>query len=248
MVRANWCSYLQIILNAFDEDEITFTFARNTYSADIKPIKWVEYYGRIEYASGEFGWLKKQKDAVKLRVSKEIPFDAEEQLKTYPIERAYLLGENTAWFLDSGEKEYSVEICHIKDGIPIIICRYTIDGADQGERASRATWVYLAMRKSLLWLMVVVCSISILLLSGIGFKDKPKYDDYRVAEGEMVNYAQMEKARKECVQRLLSSDPVASALFRVGEDKNISTEEEMRKKIIIQMIKDTISPPLEAER
>lgn len=134
--RFEWVSYLKIDLNAFDEEEILLSFTSDVGRA-ITPVKWVEVVGEIEYTSGSFGWLRERKTATVFRVDRNLPIEAA-RIESCPISNDYLLEEDSAWFIEDGEKEYSAEICQIKDGQPIILCRYTIDGADQGERVSKA--------------------------------------------------------------------------------------------------------------
>jgi hypothetical protein len=140
--RVGWKSFVRINMDAFDDENLTFCISWDGVSSwkGIEPLKWIVVKpAQLVYTSGEFGWAPAQKEAVLLSVDKSF-FDEsalEESGVSEDVEKR-IRESNEAWFVEHGEKEYSVEICQIKDGKPVILYRCTIDGWDQGERASKA--------------------------------------------------------------------------------------------------------------
>jgi hypothetical protein len=144
--RGEWRSYVRIDLNAFDDDAPVLSLTWDGHLWDgLTTLKCItQLQGELTYTSGEFGWSPEQKMAYLLKIDKTIPVHfpksennwlniTENDLPDILKERLEKDGE--AWFIDWGEKEYSVEICQIKDNKAIILYRYTIGGWNQGDKS-----------------------------------------------------------------------------------------------------------------
>ena len=133
--RGNWMSFVRIDLNAFASRDTYLAF-----SSDIKADCILQRCHRLEkcgtalYRSPAFGWLKEEKEAVLLRIAPDKPLTGEEleaavaQFLLIPEEYE---PDNAAFFIENGEKEYSVEIAAICGDRVDVLFRYTIGGSDR---------------------------------------------------------------------------------------------------------------------
>lgn len=133
-VRGNWQSCVLIDLNAFASQETYLAF-----SSDIDPEITLRCCHRLErcgtavYESPAFGWLREEKHALLLRMAPDKRLDEETLQKV--IADFFMPPEqyeprSAAFFVEDGEKEYSVEIAAITGDKVDVLLRYTIGGSD----------------------------------------------------------------------------------------------------------------------
>ena len=142
--RCGWASAVVVNLRAFPEGAAV-TFAQPN---QIVPIWGIRETGeQVEYDAGHFGWIGGRRRA---RVLRPAPgFKDEQAGERYPLRacgvdvpellKFLALTEKEALFIDTGEKEYSVEVGCLTDGDVKVLMRYTVDGWDQGEAPAGVT-------------------------------------------------------------------------------------------------------------
>ncbi len=132
--RGSWQSFIRIDLNAFASRETYLAF-----SSDIDPECTLRCCHRLErcgtavYESPAFGWLREEKHALLLRMAPDKCLDGEALRKA--VADFLLIPEeyetrSAAFFVEDGEKEYSVEIAAITGDKVDVLLRYTIGGSD----------------------------------------------------------------------------------------------------------------------
>ena len=132
--RGSWETFVRIDLDAFSQRE-TWIAVSVDFGVDyaMQELHKLRFIGTAEYRSPEFGWLGEEKHANLYRI------DAEAQLSEKELERVVqrfnLIPEeyegNAAFFVENGEKEYSVEIAAITGKIVEVLYRYTIGGSSK---------------------------------------------------------------------------------------------------------------------
>lgn len=136
--RGAWQTFVRFDLNAFKEK-----YPLILVSSDILDVERPEYLlesfhraevvGTAEYVSPEFGWLREKKKALVIRLGGSDTLDGQalERVKRdfYLIPDEYE-PDNVAFFVETGEKEYSFEIAGITDNKVDVLWRYTIGGSD----------------------------------------------------------------------------------------------------------------------
>lgn len=142
--RCGWATAIVVNLRALPKDGAV-TFAQRN---EVVPIWGIRETGeRVEYDASHFGWIGGRRQA---RVLRPAPGFKDEQagerapLKYCGVDVPGLLEflqltENEALFIDTGEKEYSVEIGCLTGGEVKVLMRYTVDGWDQGEASAEVT-------------------------------------------------------------------------------------------------------------
>lgn len=147
--RCGWTTAILINLRAFSEKNPMFSFASDV-GQSIVPVWGIrDVPGELQYEAGDFGWLNGPRRARLLKA--ETGFfnaHADEQLEYSGVNVAKLLAnlqltENEALFIENGEKEFSVEICHVLGVDARVLLRYTIGGWDQGQDCAQVTAVAL---------------------------------------------------------------------------------------------------------
>lgn len=136
--RCGWASAIVVNLRAFPKDGAV-TFAQPN---QVVPLWGIQETGeQVEYDASHFGWIGGRRRA---RVLRPAPgFRDETAGERYPLRacgvdvpgllKFLALTEDEALFIDTGEKEYSVEVGCLTGGDVKVLMRYTIDGWDQGE-------------------------------------------------------------------------------------------------------------------
>ncbi len=129
--RVAWKTFVRIDRNAFPEG------AKILFSADINVtpdcLSGLVITGKCEYISPSFGWLGEKKQAFILefddsaKLSEEL---FERVRKNFRLFEPEYQPENVAFFVENGEKEYSVEIAALIGERIDILYRYTIGGSD----------------------------------------------------------------------------------------------------------------------
>jgi len=130
--RANWKTFIRLDTNAFSKNALIL------FSTDIcvtpDSLHMVKIVGEAEYRSPAFGWLEEEKKAYVLQFDSSNRLDKKELagiVSDFRLIDEEYKPDNVAFFIENGEKEYSVEISAIKDGILDILYRYTIGGSNE---------------------------------------------------------------------------------------------------------------------
>lgn len=142
--RIGWESWLIVNLAAFPDEKVTLCLAP-FMGTNLRPIAGVEVGSVVgaSYDASSFGWLESRRKASILNVgaweAEEIERNVhklwfkEDGVENYrQIHQKLDLQPKEAMFYECQEKEYSVEIAWIHDGIAEVIYRYTIGGYVQG--------------------------------------------------------------------------------------------------------------------
>ncbi|MDO5346264.1 MAG: hypothetical protein Q4E91_11040 [Lachnospiraceae bacterium] len=129
--RVGWKTFVRIDRNAFPDG------AKILFSADINVhpdfLNGLAYVGEAKYISPAFGWLREEKEADVLEFDdgKRLSTDILECVKNdYFLTEAEYRPDNIAFFVEDGEKEYSVEISALIGEHIDVLYRYTIGGSD----------------------------------------------------------------------------------------------------------------------
>ena len=132
-VRLNWETLVRIDLNAFRSDDVLIAFSSDIRQS-INNLGRLKSAGRAVYRSPSFGWLREEKEAVVFKIDRQI-FPEGQEMERFEnnnyLEPLNLSSDNTAFFVENGEKEYSAEIVAITDGKVSVLFRYTIGGPDE---------------------------------------------------------------------------------------------------------------------
>lgn len=142
--RCGWASAVVVNLRAFPKDGAV-TFAQPN---QLVPIWGIQETGeQVEYDAGHFGWIGGRRRA---RVLRPAPGFRDEKAGERPplkycgvdvpkLLEFLALTEHEALFIDTGEKEYSVEVGCLTGGDVQVLMRYTVDGWDQGNAPAGVT-------------------------------------------------------------------------------------------------------------
>ena len=130
--RGNWTTFVSVDLNAFPSDDVLITFCSdiNYNLFDSSRLKIV---GNAVYRSPAFGWLEETKKAFVFKIDRQHipqPEDMKNYIETYRLHPKEYDESNSAFIVENGEKEYSVEIAAITNGKVEILYRYTVGGSD----------------------------------------------------------------------------------------------------------------------
>ena len=130
--RGNWTSFVRVDLNAFASDDTLITFTSDISNNFVNSSRLVSA-GTAVYRSPAFGWLKEEKEAMVFKIDRQ-HLPSPEALKGFIEEYCLVPKEydtdNSAFIVENGEKEYSVEIAAITDGKVEVLYRYTIGGSE----------------------------------------------------------------------------------------------------------------------
>lgn len=140
--RGAWQTFVRFDLNAFKEK-----YPLILVSSDILDVERPEYLlesfhkaeivGTAEYVSPEFGWLCEKKQAVAIHLGSGNALDGQALER---VKRDFCLipdeyePDNVAFFVETGEKEYSFEIAGVNGDQVDVLWKYTIGGSDQVRR------------------------------------------------------------------------------------------------------------------
>lgn len=132
--RCNWKTFIRVDLNAFrSEDTLLAISSDIDASCILDTFHRLKPAGKASYRSPAFGWLGETKDAMLFQIDRSHTLD--QNALQNVIERFMLIpeeyAENVAFIIESGEKEYSVEIAAITNDHVDVLFRYTIDGSDR---------------------------------------------------------------------------------------------------------------------
>lgn len=137
--RGAWRTFVRIDLNGFKDQYPLIAVSSDILDPDrpqylLESLHKGKIVGKAKYTSPDFGWLKKEKEAVVIRLGTENSLSGQELEKVkndfYLISDEYE-PENVAFFVETGEKEYSFEIAGIADNKVDVLWRYTIGGSDR---------------------------------------------------------------------------------------------------------------------
>ena len=142
--RCGWASAVVVNLRALPRDG-AITFAQPDQVVPIWGIQ--ETGGQVQYEGSEFGWMSERRRARVLRPApgfRDLKAGEKDPLKYCGVDVPKLLDhlkltEHEALFIETGEKEYSVEIGCLTGGDVKVLLRYTVDGWDQGEAPAQVT-------------------------------------------------------------------------------------------------------------
>ncbi len=142
--RCGWASAIVVNLRAFPQDA-AITFAQPNLVVPIWGIRETAEY--VEYDASHFGWIGGRRHARVLRPTpgfRDLEADKRDPLKYCGVDLKGLLEhlqltEHEALFIETGEKEYSIEIGCLTGGDVKVLLRYTVDGWDQGETPAQVT-------------------------------------------------------------------------------------------------------------
>ena len=136
-IRAGWATILIVNRDAFPEKEPLIAFSG--VSRPI-PVSNAVLGDVIQYQTKQFGWFPEKAFArcLKLTDCAEPGKMIGEALRCActtmkEINEKLSPREDEAVIIETGEKEYSAEVTHIKDGNAITLLRYTVGGWDQGD-------------------------------------------------------------------------------------------------------------------
>ena len=153
--RCGWGTAVIVNLRAFPDRTPILSFASGIRQ-EICPVWGIKKLpGSVQYDASEFCWLEGRRKAWLLQVEPGLRGDEHpEPLKYCDIDVPALLEmlrptEDEAVFVESGEKEFSVEIGHVIDGDVRVLLRYTIDSPDQGDKLAKVSHV--AFKKEAPW-------------------------------------------------------------------------------------------------
>lgn len=137
--RGAWQTFVRIDLNGFKDKYPLIAVSSDILDPDqpqylLESLHKGKIVGKAKYTSPDFGWLKREKEAVVIRLGTENTLSEQELEKVkndfYLISDEYE-PENVAFFVETGEKEYSFEIAGIADNKVDVLWRYTIGGSDR---------------------------------------------------------------------------------------------------------------------
>lgn len=137
--RGAWQTFVRIDLNGFKDKYPLIAVSSDILDPDqpqylLESLHKGKIVGKAKYTSPDFGWLKREKEAVVIRLGTENTLSEQELEKVkndfYLISDEYE-PENVAFFVETGEKEYSLEIAGIADNKVDVLWRYTIGGSDR---------------------------------------------------------------------------------------------------------------------
>ena len=142
--RCGWASAVVVNLRALPKDG-AITFAQPNQVVPIWGIQ--ETDEQVRYEGSEFGWMSERRRARVLRPApgfRDLKADKKDPLKYCGVDLPGLLDhlkltEHEALFIETGEKEYSIEIGCLTGGDVKVLLRYTVDGWDQGEAPAHVT-------------------------------------------------------------------------------------------------------------
>lgn len=132
--RANWQSFVRIDLNALAKKDALIALSIDFGAEHVQlQCHRLQKCGTAVYRSPSFGWLQEEKGAVLLRIAPDAILT--DDCLNAAIQQFMLIPEeyepdNAAFFIENGEKEYSVEIAAITGKQVDILLRYTIGGSD----------------------------------------------------------------------------------------------------------------------
>lgn len=136
--RGSWETFIRFDMNAFEGDNPLIAISSDIlppdYDALLTGIHNAVVIGNARYRSPAFGWLHEDKNAVVLRLDKTASINKEDLVNI--VDRFKLIdeeykGDNVAFVVENGEKEYSVEIACITTNKIEVLFRYTIGGSDE---------------------------------------------------------------------------------------------------------------------
>jgi len=140
--RRSWSTFLRFNLDAWAEKMPLIAVASDILNVQ-KPHWLLEVFrrarivGTATYKSPAFGWLGEEKKAVLIRLGVEDePADETVQavVKSFALVEEEYAGDNIAFMVESGEKEYSFEVAGINGDRVDVLWRYTIGGSDRVHR------------------------------------------------------------------------------------------------------------------
>ena len=142
--RCGWASAVVVNRRALPRDG-AITFAQPNQVVPIWGIQ--ETDEQVRYEGSEFGWMSERRWARVLRPApgfRDLEADKKDPLKYCGVDLPGLLDhlkltEHEALFIETGEKEYSIEIGCLTGGDVKVLLRYTVDGWDQGETPAHVT-------------------------------------------------------------------------------------------------------------
>ena len=142
--RCGWASAVVVNLRALPKDG-AITFAQPNMVVPIWGIQ--ETVEQVEYDAGHFGWIGGRRHARVLRPApgfRDLKADKRSPLRSCAVDLSELLEylqltEQEALFIDTGEKEYSIEIGCLTGGDVKVLLRYTVGSWDQGEAPAQVT-------------------------------------------------------------------------------------------------------------
>ncbi len=143
-VRAGWITILIVNRSAFPEPEPYISFQGG---CDPVPVCNCVLEGKVRYDPTDFGWFREDNlpDATMYRlkligargdsqkIKDVLSFSDTHITNTEELFEAFSPCDDEALFIDGGEKEFSVEICHLCAGKAKALLRYTVGGWDQGD-------------------------------------------------------------------------------------------------------------------
>lgn len=144
-IRIGWESLVMVNLAAFPHDKAVLGFASDIEQQLVPIAGMRQRAGQARYQATPFGWLKAArrarlleatswtKEEVGIRLAHEVQGD-NDRLEQYQQMLLQIDPQaDEAFFIEGGEKEYTVEITWLEADSMQVLCRYTIGAPDQGE-------------------------------------------------------------------------------------------------------------------
>lgn len=140
-IRIGWATLLIVNRSAFPESEPIVSFSHEGGAPRIFPLSNAVVSSEISYERNEkWGWFpeKAKASCLKLIDCDKPAEDIDHALscalvKLDEIAEAFLPNDDESLFFETGEKEYSAEVCYLCDGYAVTMLRYSIDSCDQGD-------------------------------------------------------------------------------------------------------------------
>ncbi|MCH5187030.1 MAG: sel1 repeat family protein [Oscillospiraceae bacterium] len=137
--RMQWKTFLRFDLNAFEAENPLIAISSDIIHPKSGYSMLGEFHhaalaGTAAYRSPAFGWLGEEKAALVFRLDKAVRLNAEamaEVVNYFSLTPEEYEGDSVAFMVDSGEKEYSVEIACINGDKVDVLWRYTVDGSSE---------------------------------------------------------------------------------------------------------------------
>ena len=135
--RVAWRTFLRFNLDAWMEEHPLIAISSdildvNNPSWMLENLHHARIVGTATYKSPEFGWLRKEKNAVLVRLGEDNALSGKELEEV--VASFFLIdedkGESAAFIVENGEKEYSLEVAGITDKKVEVLWRYTIGGSN----------------------------------------------------------------------------------------------------------------------
>lgn len=144
-IRIGWESLVMVNLASFPQDKVTLGFASDIEQRLLPLVGIRQCTGQARYQATTFGWLSGERRARILEAGPlakgevrnqilEAARDDTEKLEQYQQLLLQIAPQSDeAFFVEDGEKEYSVEFIWLDNDSAQVLCRYTMGAPDQGD-------------------------------------------------------------------------------------------------------------------